>query len=812
MLAEFRRVIDEQAPPAGWAVTTDPLDAPAGTTSTIVVGGTSAQLGASVIAAAPTVDVGNVDPAETGVVLLDLLAGPAGATGSLMGADGGVTPDLLGRALGILSAHVAGGMLGARVSVPGEFPHLMDDPANILAAVQADFPVGAYGGFVTPPAGAVGNEDTGARIVAGLAVGTDDLDDPPVVADDTFALPRGPLDVAAPGVLANDRDPEFGPLTVALVDGPSAGVLELRADGGFAYTPDDSDAPIVDTFTYTASDGGSPVGPATVTLAPCGGTGVVNGSFETGDLTGWCVEESDTVLFPATVAAAGDRLPGLGAVQPSDGDHALMSSWEALVDGATTTLSQVLEVPSTAGATELTVAWRARWDMAGCGDCAARTLAASVVAAGGGVLLEEVLLVADGGTTQGFTDGSATLPVDLSSAAGSRVVMSLVVEHGDGLSGPGQLELDDVGLALPDPDPGPTPTPTPTPTETATTDPGGGGGGGPVGPLPSEPAPTDGPAPTPTPTPSERPTDEPAAVTVPLGVTRIEGVGREETAVAASRLAYPDPRSAGAVVLARRDSFADGLAGAPLAAAVDGPLLLTGTDGLHPATRDEIIRVLGGGGTVHVLGGTAAISDAVVAELEQLAYDVVRSAGASRFQTAAAIADQVEQALGELSVVFLVTGNQFPDALAAGPVAIDLGGIILLTDDDRPHPDTVQWLEDHPFTSRVAIGGQAAQAHPSVESVFGPGREATAAAVAERFFRRAEVVGVARNDDFADALGGGVLIGRLGGPLLLTGGDELHPVPRDWLDGRDTVRSSLLFGGPAALSETVRHEVAALIG
>ncbi|WP_157965656.1 cell wall-binding repeat-containing protein [Euzebya rosea] len=827
MLAEFTRIIDEQGPPAGWTVTTDPLAAPAGTTSTIVVGGTSSPLGASIIAAAPTVDVGNVDPAETGVVLTDLLAGPAGATGSLRGAEGGVTPALLGRALGILSVHVAGGMLGARVSVPSTFPHVMDDPATILAAVEADFPVSAYGGFVDPRQGAVGYEDTGARIVAGLAVGADDVDDPPVVADDAVDLPLGVLDVPAPGVLANDRDPELGPLTVALVDGPSAGVLDLRADGGFTYTPDDPDAPVVDAFTYTASDGGPPVGPATVTLAPCGGTELVNGSFETGDLTGWCVSESATVLFPATVVGSDDPVPGLGAVAPSDGDQALVSAWEGLVDGATTTLIQLLDVPTGVDPTAVTLDWRARWDLAECGGCAPRTLGVVVEAVGGPGLLDQTVLTAAAGTTEEGTAGTVDLPLDLSSVAGDRIRLSLVIDHGDGLSGPAQLELDAVTLALVgDPEPTPTPTPTPTgsptptptgsptptasPSATPTPGPGGGLPGGPGLPGPT-PTPSAEPTATPTPGPTVDPNPTTGPAEVPPGVTRLQGAGREQTAVAASRMAYPQARSAGAVVLARRDSFADGLAGAPLAAAVDGPLLLTGTDGLHPATRDEIIRVLGGGGTVHVLGGTAAISDRVVAELEQLAYRVVRSAGASRFQTAVAIADRVEAALGEVQVAFLVTGNQFPDALAAGPVAIDLGGAILLTDDDSPHPDTQRWLDAHTRTSRVAIGGQAAQAHPTIEGIFGAGREATAVAVAERFFRRTDVVGVARNDDFADALGGGVVMGRLGGPLLLTGGDELHQAPRGWLEEHDAVASALLFGGPAALTETVRRDVAALV-
>jgi VCBS repeat-containing protein len=68
------------------------------------------------------------------------------------------------------------------------------------------------------------------------------------VAEDT------PLTVAAPGVLANDSDPDGDTLSAALVSGPSHGTLTLNANGSFAYTPD-ADFNGSDSFTYRAGDG-----------------------------------------------------------------------------------------------------------------------------------------------------------------------------------------------------------------------------------------------------------------------------------------------------------------------------------------------------------------------------------------------------------------------------------------------------------------------------------------------------------------------------------------------------------------------------
>ncbi|MGI9018058.1 MAG: N-acetylmuramoyl-L-alanine amidase [Euzebya sp.] len=90
-------------------------------------------------------------------------------------------------------------------------------------------------------------------------------------------------------------------------------------------------------------------------------------------------------------------------------------------------------------------------------------------------------------------------------------------------------------------------------------------------------------------------------------------------------------------VIARHDVFADALAGGPLAG-TEGPLLLTTPDDLDAAVRGELDRVLAADATVYVLGGSSAISDAVVAELTQRYGDVVRLSGANRVGVAAAVA------------------------------------------------------------------------------------------------------------------------------------------------------------------------------
>jgi hypothetical protein len=89
---------------------------------------------------------------------------------------------------------------------------------------------------------------------------------PPVATNDSYTVDYGAvLNVAAPGVLINDSDPEGRPLTAVVVTGPANGSLALDPNGSFTYTPNFGFTGS-DSFTYRASDGSGTSGPATVSI------------------------------------------------------------------------------------------------------------------------------------------------------------------------------------------------------------------------------------------------------------------------------------------------------------------------------------------------------------------------------------------------------------------------------------------------------------------------------------------------------------------------------------------------------------------
>ena len=84
---------------------------------------------------------------------------------------------------------------------------------------------------------------------------TDAPNDPPTANIDAYNAQKDTvLNVAAPGVLNNDTDPEDDSLTAVLDVDVTDGTLVLNSDGSFSYTPDTSFTGD-DTFTYHAFDG-----------------------------------------------------------------------------------------------------------------------------------------------------------------------------------------------------------------------------------------------------------------------------------------------------------------------------------------------------------------------------------------------------------------------------------------------------------------------------------------------------------------------------------------------------------------------------
>ena len=319
-----------------------------------------------------------------------------------------------------------------------------------------------------------------------------------------------------------------------------------------------------------------------------------------------------------------------------------------------------------------------------------------------------------------------------------------------------------------------------------------------------------------------------SAANTDVDVARVFGADRIGTAVSTSKSFSGG--AAKAVVLARADAYPDSLAAAPLASDVGGPLLLTGTGSLDASVAAAIQDVLAQDGKVYLLGGVKALSTTVENQVRALGKvgSVQRVSGSDRFGTAVEIAKLLPAA----QTVSVVTGWNFPDGLSAGALmgVVDDSsehsiGVVLLSDGRGMGATTANYLASRTFTTKIAVGGDAAVAASANStgwaSLVGADRYATSALVASQFESSGffedstDIVGVATGLDWADALSGSALMAYGGGPLLLTTPDTLPDGTKKALQGLqadaagkgENVQQALVFGGTRVVQDAVVEQV-----
>jgi hypothetical protein len=156
-----------------------------------------------------------------------------------------------------------------------------------------------------------------------------------------------------------------------------------------------------------------------------------------------------------------------------------------------------------------------------------------------------------------------------------------------------------------------------------------------------------------------------------------------------------------------------------------------------------------------------------------------RISGADRYATAAAISQRINPSSG---VVVVTTGENFPDALSAGPLAASVNSSLLLVrrssvpaptlaELQRIRPSTI-WLVGGPSVVEERVAEELRrETGATVVRVSGPDRYTTSLLVAEQFSRTGYLT-IATGRSFEDAMLGGALAARENGVLLLVAGDR----------------------------------------
>jgi len=295
---------------------------------------------------------------------------------------------------------------------------------------------------------------------------------------------------------------------------------------------------------------------------------------------------------------------------------------------------------------------------------------------------------------------------------------------------------------------------------------------------------------------------------------RLGGADRYATAVTITKRLFPSG-DAPVVYLASGETYADALSAGPAAAYAGGAVLLTARSTLPAVVEAELIRL--SPDRVVFVGATAAVTSAVADRVRAILPGTVveRAAGSDRFATSATLSAATFPA-GEADTVFVATGFNFPDALAAGSAAANLGSPVLITRPDtlpsviaaelrRLAPDRVVIVGGTVVVSS-AVGSAIRSIVPTVERSSGPDRFATAVQVAATFLPEATSIVVATGLAFPDALAAVPLAGLLGAPILLIEPENVPVVTRDAIRERAPT-GIVAVGGAAAVGQITLGEL-----
>ncbi|NVM36012.1 MAG: tandem-95 repeat protein [Candidatus Lokiarchaeota archaeon] len=106
--------------------------------------------------------------------------------------------------------------------------------------------------------------------VGTVVITVNPVNDAPLAVDDSYSVDEDTtLIVSIPGILSNDYDIDYDPISVLLDIVPQYGTLILNLDGSFTYTPG-LNFNGVDSFTYVVNDGllDSNIATVTITINP----------------------------------------------------------------------------------------------------------------------------------------------------------------------------------------------------------------------------------------------------------------------------------------------------------------------------------------------------------------------------------------------------------------------------------------------------------------------------------------------------------------------------------------------------------------
>ena len=253
------------------------------------------------------------------------------------------------------------------------------------------------------------------------------------------------------------------------------------------------------------------------------------------------------------------------------------------------------------------------------------------------------------------------------------------------------------------------------------------------------------------------------------------GKNRTETSIKISKDGW---KSAETVILVNDSAIPDALTSTPLAHAKNAPILLTGKGGLNKETANEIKRL--GAKNIIMIGGDKVLPSKIEKDLKALNVKIDRIKGATREETALAIAKRLDgiKDVSEITVVNGTTG--LADAVSIAAAAAEKGMPILLANPKSGLSVAEKFIKEESIKASFIIGGKTVLPEklvaslPSKQRIEGANRNDTNAKVIEKFYADRNLDnlylakdGMGDSGQLIDALAVGALAAKNGAPVLI---------------------------------------------
>lgn len=212
-----------------------------------------------------------------------------------------------------------------------------------------------------------------------------------------------------------------------------------------------------------------------------------------------------------------------------------------------------------------------------------------------------------------------------------------------------------------------------------------------------------------------------------------------------------------------------------------------------------------------LLTGLMMISLALIYPETSLASDS-RLAGSDKYRTAVEIA---QAGWKESEYVILVRGDDYADALCAGPLAGKYNAPILFTEKYSLNSYTLMEIRRLKADKVIIIGGYGAisrsidntldsEGIDEVERIYGDNRFETSVKIAQRL--GSKEVALATGGEYADALSVSAIAAVKGFAILLTNPNSLPKVVEDHLKNYK-IAKVYIIGGEKAISKSIESQV-----